>query len=41
MCVKNLNARAKGSFYNSGKFTSFGAKWVRMGGKIKLCKGLF
>jgi hypothetical protein len=36
---KNFNVRQKGSFYNSRKFRSFGAKCVRMVGKIKLCKG--
>jgi hypothetical protein len=41
MCVKNFNVKAKGSFCNSGKFRSFGAKCVRMVGKIKICKGLF
>jgi hypothetical protein len=38
---KNLNVKAKGSFSNFGQFRSFAAKWVRMVGKIKLCKGLF
>jgi hypothetical protein len=41
MCVKNFNGKAKGYFCNSGKFRSFDAKWVRMVGKIKICKGLF
>jgi hypothetical protein len=34
-----LNVKAKGSFCNSGKFKSFGVKWVRMGGKIKTPEG--
>jgi hypothetical protein len=39
--LKNFNAKAKGSFSNFGrKIRSFGAKWVRMVGKINLCKGL-
>jgi hypothetical protein len=41
MCVKNFNAKAKGSFCNSGTFRSFGAKCVRMVGKIKYVKGCF
>jgi hypothetical protein len=38
---QNFNAKVKGSFYNSRKFRSFGAKWVRMGGKIKTYEGCF
>jgi hypothetical protein len=38
---ENFNAKAKGSFYNSGKSRSFGAKWVRMRGKIKTYEGCF
>jgi hypothetical protein len=38
---KNLNAKAKGYFYKSEKFKSCGAKWVRMGGKIKTYEGYF
>jgi hypothetical protein len=37
----NLNVKGKGYFYNSGKSRSFGAKWVRMGGKIKTYEGCF
>jgi hypothetical protein len=36
-----LNAKGKGYLCNFGKFRSFGAKWVRMGGKIKTCEGFF
>jgi hypothetical protein len=36
-----LNAKGKGYLCNFGKFRSFGAKWVRMGGKIKTCEGCF
>jgi hypothetical protein len=39
---KDLNAKGKRVFFVIlEKFRSFGAKWVRMVGKIKLCKGLF
>jgi hypothetical protein len=41
MCVKNFNVKAKGYFFNCEKFRSFDAKWVRMVGKTKICKGLF
>jgi hypothetical protein len=41
MCVKNFNAKAKGSFCYYGKFRSFGAKCVKMVGKIKICEGCF
>jgi hypothetical protein len=40
MCVKNFNGKAKGSFCNFGKFRFFGAKCVRMVGKIYV-KGCF
>jgi hypothetical protein len=33
--------RQKGLFVILEKFKSFGAKCVRMVGKIKICKGLF
>jgi hypothetical protein len=35
---QNLNVKAKGSFCNPAKLKSFGVKWVRMGGKIKICE---
>jgi hypothetical protein len=41
MCAKTLVQRQKGSFSNSGKFWSFGAKWVRMGGKNKTYEHCF
>jgi hypothetical protein len=41
MCAKTLNAKAKGSFSNFGKFRSLGVKWVTMGGKIKTYEGCF
>jgi hypothetical protein len=36
-----LYCKGKGYFYNSRKFRSFAAKWVRMGGKFKIYEGCF
>jgi hypothetical protein len=41
MCAKTLMQRQKDIFIILEKFRSFGANWVRMGGKIKTYEGCF